>query len=87
MLQRLPAMLAAAQVPIWKLGLAVAGCGALVYAATFITKVEKRLPLVYYKRRLKVRSTSVLMSAKDSVHASPIIDTSHLLLAASCPVL
>ena len=65
MLQRLPAALAAAQVPIWHVGLAVTGCGALVYAATFITKVEKRLPLVYYKRRLKVRSSRAETLAND----------------------
>ncbi|CAK0739959.1 hypothetical protein CVIRNUC_001213 [Coccomyxa viridis] len=59
LLQRLPAALAAAQAPVWNVGLAVAGCGALVYAATFITKVEKRLPLVYYKRRLKERQKEI----------------------------
>ena len=54
MLQALPDVLAAAQLPAWRLVPAAAGCMALVYAATFITRVEKRLPLIYYKRRRKV---------------------------------
>ncbi len=54
MLQALPGVLAAAQVPAWRLIPAAAGCVALVFAATFITRVEKRLPLVYYKKRRKV---------------------------------
>lgn len=58
MLQALPATLAAAQVPAWKLLPAVVGCASLVYAATFITRVEKRLPLVYYKQRMKVGHTA-----------------------------
>ncbi|CAL5223721.1 g6276 [Coccomyxa viridis] len=64
MLQALPGVLAAAQVPAWRLIPAAAGCVALVFAATFITRVEKRLPLVYYKKRRKVEeeapSSSVL---------------------------
>ena len=87
LLRSLPATLAAAQVPIWKLGLAVAGCGALVYAATFITKVEKRLPLVYYKRRLKVQLTSSLISAQDGVHANPNVVYEQPLPCRFLPVL
>ncbi len=60
MLQALPGVLAAAQVPVWRLIPAAAGCVALVYAATFITQVEKRLPLVYYKRRRKVCTAPLL---------------------------
>jgi len=54
MLKALPGVLAENQVPVWRLLPAAAGCVALVYAATYITRVEKRLPLVYYKRRPQV---------------------------------
>ena len=54
MLQALPGVLSAAQVPAWRLIPAAAGCVALIYAATFITQVEKRFPLIYYKRHRKV---------------------------------
>ena len=58
MLQALPGKLAAAQVSAWRLLPAAAGCVALVYAATYITRVEKRLPLVYYKGHRKVRRSA-----------------------------
>ena len=56
MIETLPRTLAAAHPPAWKLLVAAVGCIALVFAATYITRMEKRLPLIYYKRRLRVRS-------------------------------
>ena len=41
----------------WRTPLAVAGFAALVMAAAFLTHVEKRYPLVYYKsRRFQARA-------------------------------
>ena len=56
MIETLPRTLAAVHPPAWKLLVAVVGCIALVFAATYITRMEKRLPLIHYKRRLRVRS-------------------------------
>lgn len=54
MLKALTGVLIRNQVSVWRLLPAAAGCVALVYAAAYITRVEKRLPLVYYKRRPQV---------------------------------
>ncbi len=69
MIETLPHTLAAAHPPAWKMLIAVAGCVALVFAATYITRLEKRLPLIYYKRRLKVRS--LLFALKAPVKTLP----------------
>ena len=58
-LRQLPGLLAAAAVPAWKVAAAVAACLALAYTAVYVTQVEKRLPLVYYKRRAQVSSGSM----------------------------
>lgn len=44
----------AAAVPAWKVAAASAACLALAYTAVYVTQIEKRLPLVYYKRRAQV---------------------------------
>lgn len=45
----------------WRVPLAVAGFAALVMAAAFLTHVEKRYPLVYYKsRRFQARFCGIL---------------------------
>lgn len=53
-LRQLPLQLAAAAVPAWKVAVASAACLGLIFAAVYITQVERRLPLVYYKRRAQV---------------------------------
>ncbi|CAL8463377.1 g2911 [Coccomyxa elongata] len=50
-LRQLPGLLAAAAVPAWKVAAASTACLALAYTAVYVTQIEKRLPLVYYKRR------------------------------------
>lgn len=52
---RLPALAAAAHVPAWALAAVAAGCLALVFASVYVTQIEKRLPLVYYKRCAQAR--------------------------------
>ena len=52
---RLPELAAAARAPQWALAAVAAGCLALVFASVYVTQVEKRLPLVYYKRHARVR--------------------------------
>ena len=70
MIQTLPRTLAAAHPPAWKLLVAVAGCVALVYAATYITRLEERLPLIYYKRRLRVRPLALRFPSCFDKHSS-----------------
>ena len=69
MIQTLPRALAAIHLPAWKLLVAVAGCVVLVYAATYITRLEKRLPLIYYKRRLRVRPLALPFPSCFDKHA------------------
>ena len=50
----LPALIRAAAAPQWTLAAVAAACLALVYASVYVTQIEKRLPLIYYKRRAQV---------------------------------
>lgn len=52
-LQSLPGVLMAANVATWKITAAVVGCVGLVYAAVYMTQVESRLPLVFYRRKVQ----------------------------------
>jgi preprotein translocase subunit SecY len=50
-------MVVQASTPPWKFAAVIAGFVALVYATVFITQLEKRLPLIYYRRRVLVRAS------------------------------
>lgn len=50
---RLAELAATARAPQWALAAVAAGCLALVFASVYVTQVEKRLPLVYYKRHAR----------------------------------
>ena len=47
--------------PAWKLGLAVLGIAAIIFAGLFISQVERRHPIVHYRQRtFAVRPSAVM---------------------------
>lgn len=54
----------------WRVPVAVAGFAALVMAAAYLTHVEKRCPLVYYKsRRFQARAANPFLPFCDIARA------------------
>ena len=70
---QLPELVAAARAPQWSLAAVAVACLGLVFTSVYITQIEQRLPLVYYKRHARVQpNCSIACPVRGfRVHISP----------------